>query len=246
MRKLLFIGVLCAVVASPALADYYGGQVYYTRITGYFSGIGGEFTLSSDGGSGLLLNLVAYSSLTKNQTKPYPSFQTFCLEHGETVGYPMELNVSTTFINQETGVVTGSGSHAVLGGMAYGDNLDPRTAYLYTKFAQGTLTGYDYTAGAGRVASAKDLQEAIWFIEGESGGVTNDFVTLADAAVGVGGEWAGMGIGNVRVLNTYAAGHFGDPAYLTQDQLYLMPLPGAVLLGFLGLGAAGLKLRKHA
>ncbi len=48
-----------------------------------------------------------------------------------------------------------------------GDPLDPRTAYLYTKFVSGTLAGYDYTPSTGRIFSAKALQDVIWYIEDE-------------------------------------------------------------------------------
>jgi len=245
MRKLVFIAIVCAVVAVPALADYSGGRVYYNRIGGYYSGNGGEFTLSTDGGPGLLLDLSAYAATTKNQTgsTATPSFQTFCVEGTEYIASPMDIMVSTTTAE---GI---SYSHAILGGKPAGDDLDPRTAYLYTKFAQGTLAGYNYTAGAGRAGSADALQKAIWFIEGETGGVNNDFAALALDATTAGGstdEWVGKGIGDVRILNTWTPGHVGESAYKLQDQLYLVPAPAAVLLGMLGLSVAGLKLRKYA
>jgi len=246
MKRVIFTTIVCAFVAAPAMADFYGGQVYYNRIGGYYSGQGGEFTLSSDGGLGLLLNLSAYKEgVTKNVTgsTAFPSFQTFCVEGTEYVASPMEMMVSTTFVDESIGGVTGPGSHAILGSMTYGDNLDPMTAYLYTKFATGTLDGYNY--GAGRSISADALQKAIWYIEGESGGVNNTFATLALDAV-TSGEWVGMGIGDVRILNTWVVGHIGDPDFKLQDQLYLVPVPAAVLLGLLGLGVAGWKLRRFA
>ena len=173
-----------------------------------------------------------------------PSFQTFCVERTEYVASPMDIVVSTTFIDESTVLGAGDGSHAIWGSKTYGDNLDDRTAYLYTQFATGTLTGYDYTL-AGRSTSAGDLQNAIWWIEGE-GGANNGFVALADTAVAFGGEWYGKGIGDVRILNTWAPGRIGEWDYKKQDQLYLVPVPAAVLLGMLGLSVAGIKLRKFA
>ena len=52
--------------------------------------------------------------------------------------------------------------------------------------------------------------------------------------------WGSSSIGNVRILQFCNS----DGTGYKQDQLYLVPVPGAVLLGILGLGAAGLKLRK--
>jgi len=229
------------------MADYYGGQVNYNRIGGYYSGNGGEFTLSSDGGPGLLLDLSGYAAETKNQTgsTTIPSFQTFCVERTEYIESPMEIWVSTT---STTSSVDGSGSHAIYGSAApLGDDLDPMTAYLYTEFATGTLAGlgYDYT-GTTRAVSAGALQNVIWGIEGEFGvwtpaaGLETDFYNAAFAAVNA--SWTG--IGGVRILNSWVPGHRGEGGYEKQDQLYLVPVPAAVLLGMLGLSVAGVKLRK--
>ncbi len=242
MKKIIIAIMLCVLITSPVFADYSGGRVNYTRITGYYAGVGGEFTL---GGPELTLDLSAYSDLTKNQIGKVgiPSFQTFCLEKTEFVAQPMDIIVSTTSIDEATGVLgpDGSGSHAIRGSKVYGDNLDTRTAFLYTKFATGQLNGYRYTPGLGRIRSARALQQAFWHLEEEQNIISykaQQFVNLANSAVAVGGEWYGMGIGDVRILNTFKAG--GG----TQDQIYLVPVPGAVLLGILGLGAAGLKLRR--
>ena len=244
------VGVLC-LLASPVLAGwthgsgYSGGVAYYAQIPGYFQGSGGEFTFHDDPNSpgSLLLSNVAYAATTRGVFGS-ESFQTFCVETYENINEPMQIWVSTEFLNHQT-----PGSHAYKGGAPGGDDLDPRTAYLYTKFATGTLLGtvgghffgnnYNYAPGfAQRGASALALQQAIWHIEGESGGVNNYWVTLATDAVNDDGtidytdEWVGMGIGNVRVLQT----GWGSEPQLWQDQLYLIPAPGAVLLGMIGLG----------
>jgi hypothetical protein len=228
MKKAILTFAALILIAAPALADYSGGRIYWGRSSGYYAGNGGEFTIRSDGGPGLLLSNSAYDAKARGVGGHAESFQTFCVESGEYVAQPMDIMVSTTNVDGSPG------SHAVWGGvLTVGDDLDPRTAYLYTKFATGTLPEYDYTAGAGRSASADALQKAIWFIEGE-GGVNNSFVTAANTAVEIGGEWYGKGIGDVRILNMYTTS-----GGLAQDQLYLIPAPAAVLLGVVGLALVG-------
>ncbi|MBA7612316.1 hypothetical protein ES703_19552 [subsurface metagenome] len=99
----------------------------------------------------------------------------------------------------------------------------------------------------GRNVSAGELQDAIWWIENEVGGSntgqSSTWITEATNAI-TSGTWSG--IGNVRILNTWTPGHVGELAYELQDQLYLVPVPAAVLLGIIGLGVAGWKLRKYA
>lgn len=246
--KLLIISVvmILSLSVAPALADYYGGRVYYSRISTHSTGNGGEFTLRSDGVPGLLLSNSAYALTTRAQDGNAESFQSFCLEVSESVAQPMDIQVSTTFIDETTGVITGLGSHAIKGGMTFGDNLDQRTAYLYHQFATGVLSSYDYTV-AGRDVSAGDLQKAIWWIEGESlgsnAGQSGIWITEATNKI-ASGAWSG--IGQVRALNTWVPGHVGDLDYKLQDQLFLVPVPAAVLLGVLGLGVASIKLRKYA
>jgi hypothetical protein len=234
MKRLIFITIVFTFLTAPVLADYYGGRVYYSRINNYYSGNGGEFTLRSDGGQGLLLSNSAYDAKTRGEDGNPESFQTFCVETAEYVAQPMDIVVSTTTAEGITD------SHAILGSKPNGDDLDSRTAYLYTQFAKGTLSNYNYVAGVGRSASAGELQKAIWWIEGEGGsnaGQAGIWITEATNA-----GWTD--IGDVRILNTWVPGHIGELGYKTQDQLYLVPVPAAVLLGMLGLGVAGLKLRK--
>ena len=244
LRLSLFVCLLCLFVAVPVWADpslatngggYNGGTVSYT--TSPYGGIngGGEFSV---GGSGLLLPVSHYDARTSNQGGQVPSFQTFCVEKDEYIG-TMNIWVSTEFVNGDPG------SHAYGGGKNTdtGDNLDFKTAWLYEQFATGQLLNYDFdddnygSGGSGvRKNDAAALQWAIWYIEQEvdtKPGKAGTYYQMAEDA-------APNSIGNVRVLQAYVGDQF------KQDQLYYVPVPGAVLLGLLGLGAAGIKLRQYA
>jgi len=260
MKKFVFIVLLSAFVSAPALAGLHGagddgGTAYWDRKGGYYAGRGGEFTIW---GPDLLLSNSAYagstSGLAWSGVGGPESLQTFCLETGEYVYEPMEVWVSQD--DAAAGGGYGSGSHAYKGGTGSGDDLDAETAYLYTQFATGYLTGYAYTGSVGglnRSETAGALQRLIWNIEGEGG---NDFtksymgISLNNKQQTLISSWqtaynssGWTGIGNVRVLQmtTTSCG-----TQLRQDQIYLVPTPAAVLIGILGLGVAGWKLRKFA
>jgi hypothetical protein len=242
MKKLILMFAATLLLAAPALADYSGGTMYWDREADYYAGRGGEFTLSKDGTPQYLDNS-AYAAVARARDGDPTSFQTFCVETGEFVSQPMNVNVSTTYAGGAEGW-----SHAVMGGTPpLGDNLETKTAYLYTQFATGLLSNYAYTApvnGLTRAQTAGALQRVIWSLEGEGG---DDFtqqymgVSLGSGQVSLANAWlqeasnAGWtGIGDVRVLNmsTVTGG-------LAQDQLYLVPAPGAVVLALMGLGLVG-------
>jgi len=249
-KKAILITALCALMTAPVIAEPYHGVVYdggfalWGRASGYFSGSGGEFTMyggaRDEFGGQLPFNLHnrGYVSGLTGDIAKTGSFQTFCVETDEYVygGEAMQVYVSYSNVDG-----TQPGSHAWGGGANTnsGDDLDPRTAYLYTKFVQGKLSSYNYTPGtSARATSAAELQKVIWYIENEIGSVTGQALTWfneANTAVNT-GVWSGLGY--VRVLQNANVKNY------RQDFLYLVPVPGAVLLGMLGLGAAGIRLRR--
>lgn len=147
------------------------------------------------------------------------SFITFCLQMTEYMNYTDTFRVG--------GVSTATDDQPA------GDPLDPRTAYLYTQFRNGSLA--EYTVGD--ATSANLLQNAIWYFEGENVGNQsgNIFVQAANTAVN-NGTWSGLG--NVKVLNLF----FQD-GRRAQDQLTMVPEPSTMVL--LGSGVVALCLRRR-
>jgi len=237
MKKTIFLTTICVFLITPAMADINVGYVDVARVNGYYAGTGGEFTLYNN----LNLDTAWYAPETKSIYGEEYSFQTFCVETDEHVLPPdsVEAWISTS---------GPTGSQAVLGG-ANTDSFDPlsyETAYLYTQFATGKLSGYHYAltgvdpdSGLTRAQSAAALQNVIWYLEGEGSLAAGQAEIWYEEAVDAG--WTN--IGDVRVLNMFT---YNSPATPRQDMLYLIPIPSAVLLGILGLGAGGLKLRKFA
>jgi hypothetical protein len=165
---------------------------------------GGEFGVYDFVNNNASLTLLPISATAKvnsivNGHGPF-DFQTFCLEPGVHI----DFNVDLQWTAATTVQLLGGGTR----------NLDPRTAYMFHKFwtAAAFSPAYNYTLGAGRSASAADLQLAIWFTEGVSafnGGNTGLYTADAALAVAPGGSWfaftGGAGFpGNldgVRALN---------------------------------------------
>ena len=163
------------------------------------------------------------------------NYITFCVERNEYIGNGATYNANVNTAADKGGL--GGGNP---------DPLDTRTAFLYAAFLKGTLANKLASAGLGSFlvgdgASGSALQDAIWAIENEldsEGGrdgirsqLGKDLYDLADAAVIQGGEWFGMGIGNVRILN------LTDPVTgeTKQDQLVMIPLPASAALALVGL-----------
>ncbi len=188
---------------------------------------GGEFTLKNTSSS-------AIGTVQAGQT-----WQTFCLE------YPEHIQFGVTYYGAiNTGAVRGGNSGQTTPNY---DPLDARTAYLYSRFRQNTLSNYNHDD-----YSAKNLQVAIWKLENElddgNGNTFTDinyddyqqakeWVNEATSAVDS-GQWSGLG--NVRVINLYSS-----TGGNRQDQLIIVPAPTSFVLATLGLGLVGYLRRRQ-
>jgi hypothetical protein len=224
MRKILLVlSILLVMTPSMAMAS-----LVIDRVSGYYSGNGGEFTLYNGAPSN-----GSYNTKTKN-IGWNESFQTFCLETAEFINPGGTYNFSINLENK-----------AVYGGAGpLGDQISVGTSWLYSQFAKGILSGYNYVQGTGRAASAEELQQAIAYLEDEVGGsLSTNMINLLTTKFGSNeADWkanAAIGTDGVYVLNLTTLN--GDRA---QDQLYFketgttVPIPAAFWL--LGSGLVGL------
>jgi hypothetical protein len=227
MKKKMLLSVM-ALAMLFAFAQV--AMAYTVTLTGgsgygpYATGSGGEFTLIPSSDLEFVLNFYNAdpNSQTKNVVVGSKNFQTFCLEAGETIS---AYGTYTALISNKA--ITGSAGPG-------GDPISIGTAYLYSQFAAGTLTGYDYTnpGRSGAANSADLLQKAIWFLEDESTGVETSFYALV-AGLFADPKADAKGAYNVMALNLYTAS-----GALAQDVLTVVPIPAAAWL--LGSGLLGL------
>ena len=160
---------------------------------------GGAFTAVTTGGAGL------------------GTFDTFCLAEGVLFHQGTTYNYTVS-------------NSAIPGGPGNGGAADPisiGTAYLYSQFRAGTLSGYTY----GSAASANALQTAFWWLEQENFGFKNSFITLAESVLGLDDttiKGDANGQYGVFALNlTDARGNY------YQSQLGAVPEPSTVVAGAL-------------
>jgi hypothetical protein len=204
----------------------------------------GDYIRFQDGpGGGIFLNYGTYSrTLSGGEFKVYSTlndsghttnaflFNTFCLETDE------YLNFSDYF------KVGGISDTVKKGGFNTkdGDPLDLRTSYLYYRFINNSLAGYD-----GSTADANALQKAIWYIEEEMpqnlnplSGKSEDWYKEANDAVN-NKTWTDHN--GVKVINLQKCSVCED----SQDVLVYVPEPGTLLLMGLGMiGLAGLRRKE--
>lgn len=232
-NKRILSGVAGLALVAAFGSSAFGLTITINRFDGYYSGSGGEFNIT---GSGLNAN---YNSLALVNG----GFETFCLERGQNVSVPMTYNAEISAGAKPGGTGASGGTDLISFG----------TATLYGQFAAGTLTGYNYTAGATtRGVSAGNLQNAIWFLEQEITLTTtqilaNTFLTLlgitSDTDTDIATQRANSGgLSDVMALNFGAA-----PGFPNQDQLCisrpaLSVSDGGTTLLLLGAAMSGVAL----
>jgi hypothetical protein len=219
MKRFLWVAV-CLLWAGSAVA---GSTVTVGRTPGtyYQPGWGGEYQITPLGVSGIADG----------------SFQSFCIQMDARVTAIPATTYNAT-VNDRV--------------MNSGVLLTPEVAYIYTQFRSGTLNGYDYALGSGRESSSRALQAAIWYLQGESGDMemllsptgsgwgpaSASELALANQFVADATSSGWTSIGSVRVLNLSSEDDEGICD--NQDMIGLVvPAPGAMVLGSLGLGLLG-------
>ena len=192
MKKLLVLALLGGLLGSQqCLAD----SVNVTQNGGYFNDGGGEFTITDPPSDpffdAVYANYAAVATLNGG-------FQTFC--------------ISTSI-------------HVLNGGNSLNAILDPHgiavgTAWLYAMFAMGTLPDYNYDGSDlpfsnpnSRGASAYQLQNAIWELQGQSFDPNQAafYVGLAVAGFGSFEAASALAVGPVDGLSMTFSGSDSQP-----------------------------------
>jgi hypothetical protein len=187
-KRLAGLAAAAMVVGLAAVPSAKALSLTIDRVSGHFTGSGGEFTIAGTGFE-TYYNAAATAVNRYNVT----GFESFCIEEPEAVSIPAVYDYTV-------------GSGAIAGGYG-GGNPDPvsaGTAWIYTQFAAGTLAGYNYTPGSGRNASAGLLQDCIWFLEQELtsiGGNTFYSAVLTHFGGSLAAARANDTVGSVKVLN---------------------------------------------
>jgi hypothetical protein len=212
-------------------------------LSDYSTGFGGEFTAAP---TGSWLPYFGYVDGVTMNVGVAGSFQTFCLE--------TQVNLPKGELLD--GYVNPLG--AVTGGFAGGnpDQVSQGTGWLYSEFAAGTLSGYDYTnpGRGGEFAwgsSADLLQRTIWWLEDEDPARYNFYsngtpapiagTVFYNAIIAYFGSEADAKANGGANYGVYALNLWKLDGTLVQDVLVRVPDGGATLMllggALVGLGA---------
>ena len=250
--RILIIAFALCMIATPAMADMYGtvdDVVWNNLIRGYSS-----LDIVSPYGStsypeqyvglhsltlGAFDNTGAPNTLPSNSYLVEGSVQAFCIDLQDL--FPYEETLYNAYSLDAVPDVSSGGPM-----------LSTKASYI-----AGLLNTYSYDNDL----KAAAMQVAIWEIiyEGATGAsawevsdTTGSGNFYLDTVVGNVDEIAVANLANTWLDNVLMASSYSqytglghDVGKSTQD-FVLVPVPAAVILGILGLGVAGIKLRKYA
>ncbi len=198
MKNTKIVKSLCAIVGAASLLATSSAFATFSY-NGTYSG-----TLTVSG---------AYGDAIAVNSSGLGSFTSFCL-NSSVYAYS-----GTTYNYVSSDSVTPANA----GGPA---NVTLGTAWLYNEFSSGDLASYGYVYND--PSSANQLQQAIWYFQGSSGGVDNAFVVDAQNAVGAGNSTnASGGAYGVFALTLTTGNTYAQPI------LGIVPEPSTVVAGVL-------------
>jgi hypothetical protein len=241
MKKVLFAIALCALVAGPAMADFgsitlkevstspgVGGFTLYAHnFTGGVGGVlAGVYNFDISGGSGITVpGISSYTQL--------PEW-----------GFCIEMQYSTTSYKPYT--IKSLQDAPLTGGPLGGPMGATKADAIAELFANhiADVAGNNTNAAAFQLAVWEIVYEnnGSWDVKATGGAADTGFRATGNAAaLNLANTWLGELDGQGAKATLYA---YSNDTY--QDYVVQVPVPAAVLLGFLGLGAAGIKLRRFA
>lgn len=215
--------LLCAGVVAGAFWVNQAMAIQVTMQT-FSSGVSGEYR--ADPSSDFTWVLGNYVS---GKTTDGTWFGTFCVETDEFFSPGSTYDVGLSY------QAFGGGSNTDTG-----DRLSVGTAFLYSQFARGTLSGFVYHNST----SALNLQNMIWWLEDEAVAdqsanpfaslLISQFGSLNNAKVSVDSSGSGYGVEVMNLTSDHGR-------TLNQDELVYVP-DGGLTIASLGMGLLGLSL----
>lgn len=231
MKRIITICLVCTFVAVPALADLIGtANVQHTSV-----GPSVVMTIWGRGYQGIGVYTGVYNHDITNSTVSGLEEWGFCIEMQGSTGSVQPYNVLTL---EQAPVDQGPGGNPM--GMTKADYIRELWAIVNPS---PTMTA----------TQAAAMQAAIWEIvyeDSQAWDVKTHDTTDTMNSFKIDGDDTVEALANTWLGYLDGAGSYANIVALSnehyQDYVVRVPVPAAVLLGMLGLGAAGMKLRKYA